>query len=125
MLQVKSLIATLNQAKTNGIQDVLLVHPDGSVVVSADSSNSESERVLLSAILSNVWSLYGGADFDCVLLETQQRRIGLTSVGGLMLCAIGDTAVEVGMLRRKVAVIKEAILPAIQTVTGGAEGGGK
>jgi len=120
MLQIKSLISTLNQATTNGVRDALLVHTDGTIVVTAKGESSkateDSDRILLAAVVSNVWGSYGGKDLNVVVLELEQRRVAITGVTGLVLCLTSDVEVEVGSLRMKALELKRVLTPPLTQV---------
>jgi len=121
MLQIKSLISTLNQATTNGVRDALLVHTDGTIVVTANKGESskateDSDRILLAAVVSNVWGSYGGKDLNVVVLELEQRRVAITGVTGLVLCLTSDVEVEVGSLRMKALELKRVLTPPLTQV---------
>ena len=132
MLQVKSLVSSLNQATTNGVRDAMLIHPDGSIVVMADPSattgvappkhgKEDSERILLAAVVSNVWQTYAAAasqptDLNCILVDLEQCRVAITGVSGLILCLSSEKTVEYGMLRMKAMGLKQFLREPIAAV---------
>eukprot|EP00656_Telonema_subtile_P038462 TRINITY_DN4336_c0_g1_i2.p1 TRINITY_DN4336_c0_g1~~TRINITY_DN4336_c0_g1_i2.p1 ORF type:complete len:154 (+),score=38.24 TRINITY_DN4336_c0_g1_i2:107-568(+) len=106
-LRPKVLTSILQEAAdTQGVEMSMLMQSDGSLIALAAQDRTKANKV--AAIVSNIWSSYDKVALErleCVLLDNEERRLAVQSVGGngeAIVCLVAHHSAPFGMLKAMV-----------------------
>ncbi|KAI9268088.1 hypothetical protein BDA99DRAFT_535603 [Phascolomyces articulosus] len=116
MLKPKVISQVLQQSADNGLKASLLMTNEGSLLAYA-ADNGRSPKTY-AAIAANVWSSYKQhcasdsflrgdptAGLRFLILDCEEGIVFVTAISSMLLCLVGDSTVELGILRAKAEAI--------------------
>ncbi|KAI8060673.1 ragulator complex protein LAMTOR2-like protein [Gilbertella persicaria] len=110
MLKPKIISQVLRQSLYNGIKAALIMTTEGSLISFA--ADNDKNATIYSAISANIWNTYKKKNSEVYtnlqfqILDCQEGVVFITSLGGMILCLVGEADVDLGMLRAKAQVLK-------------------
>jgi hypothetical protein len=120
MLQPKVIPEVLSEALSPGVTTAILVNRSGLLLGSAGEVASAA---LLGAIVSNMWVCHetcggdGAGALGCLLVDCDEGRLALKSVGGFILVCRADATVPHGLLKAKAQALADVLSPSLSTLT--------
>ncbi|KAG2222583.1 hypothetical protein INT45_008702 [Circinella minor] len=117
MLKPKVISQVLQQSADNGLKASLLMTNEGSLLAFAADNNGRSPKTY-AAIAANIWSSYkqhctsdtflrgdpaDGLRF--LILDCEEGIVFVTAISSMLLCLVGNSTVELGILKAKAEAI--------------------
>ncbi|KAH8553462.1 hypothetical protein BGW37DRAFT_422766 [Umbelopsis sp. PMI_123] len=118
MLKPKVISQVLRQATTGGIKAAMLMNSGGSLL--AFAAASEKEARVYAAIAANLWSTYLKSamtdDLRLLILPCEEGVVAVTAPSTMLLCLIGDSSIELGLLKAKIEAVSKHLQEPLERV---------
>ncbi|KAI8374857.1 hypothetical protein BD560DRAFT_393436 [Blakeslea trispora] len=109
MLKPKVISQVLRQSLHNGIKAALIMTTEGSLISFA--AENDKNATIYSAISANIWNTYQKKDslythLQYQIIHCQEGVVFVTGLGSMILCLVGDSKVDLGILKAKAEALK-------------------
>ncbi|GAA5809450.1 mitogen-activated protein-binding protein-interacting protein [Thamnidium elegans] len=116
MLKPKVISQVLRQSLHNGIKAALIMTSEGSLISFA--ADNDKDATIYSAISANIWNTYKSRDsqLQYQILHCQEGIVFVTGIGAMLLCLVGESKVDLGILKAKAEALKNHLEEPLQQV---------
>ncbi|OBZ83024.1 Ragulator complex protein LAMTOR2 [Choanephora cucurbitarum] len=116
----KMISQVLRQSLHNGIKAALIMTSEGSLISFA--ADNDKNATIYSAISANIWNTYRKKDTELYtnlqyqIIHCQEGVVFVTGLGSMILCLVGDSKVDLGILKAKAEALKGHLEGPLQQV---------
>ncbi|GAA5796471.1 hypothetical protein HPULCUR_001843 [Helicostylum pulchrum] len=89
---------------------------EGSLISFA--ADNDKDATIYSAISANIWNTYKSRDshLKYQILHCQEGIVFVTGIGAMLLCLVGESKVDLGILKAKAEALKNHLEEPLQQV---------
>eukprot|EP00299_Pterocystis_sp_00344_P008909 c356_g1_i1.p1 GENE.c356_g1_i1~~c356_g1_i1.p1 ORF type:complete len:128 (-),score=23.69 c356_g1_i1:36-419(-) len=113
MLKAKQVGVVLSQVQSPGIISVMLLTQEGALL---GSSTTNLSNAAIAAIAANIFvnyskhkSLLGAVMLGSIIIRCDHGLVAVGSAGHLLVCVSADQSVPLGVLKKKLDVLKDGL----------------